>query len=149
MAAPYSQEEEYYQQILSDAFVPYSVLSGASALIDRIRQGVTRSMLEAFADSNALNRQEVAALLHISERTIQRLSGTDTLAPLPSDRFLQLLRVFAKGRAVFDSPAVFLQWLQSPSSALGGATPYSLLDTSVGIDEVYAVLHRLEQGVYS
>lgn len=149
MAAPYSQEEEYYQHILADAFVPYVILSGAPALIDRIRQGVNKSMLEAFASSNSLSRQSLAALLHISERTIQRLSDTDTLAPLPSDRFLQLLRVFAKGRAVFDTPAVFLQWLQSPSTALGGVTPYSMLDTSVGIDEVFATLHRLEQGVYS
>lgn len=149
MTTPYPQEEAYYKEILSDAFVPYGITSGTPALIARIRQGVTKSMLEAFAASNRLSRQALAQLLHISERTIQRLSNTDTLAPLPSDRFLQLLRVFAKGRVVFDTPAVFLQWLQSPSTALGGVTPYSILDTSVGIDEVLATLHRLEQGVYS
>lgn len=147
---PYNQDEAaYYQQILAEALVPYGATAGTLGLIAHIRKGVNKAMLDAFATTNKLSRQAVAALLHISERTIQRLSPTDTLAALPSDRFLQLLRLFAKGRVVFDSPASFLAWLEVPSAALGGVTPYSLLDTSVGIEAVYAVLHRLAAGVYN
>lgn len=40
------------------------------------------------------------------------------------------------------------EWLQTPVRALGGRTPYSLISTAEGRDEVEIVLGRIEHGLF-
>jgi predicted flap endonuclease-1-like 5' DNA nuclease len=43
-----------------------------------------------------------------------------------------------------------LAWFRSPNRSIGDATPESLLDKSFeGVDEIRAILFRLEEGIYS
>jgi putative toxin-antitoxin system antitoxin component (TIGR02293 family) len=98
----------------------------------------------------ALPMQALAEILLIPPRTLQRRKATGRLEPDESDRLLRLARVYGKAIELFegDNRAAH-EWLDSPISGLGGATPLSLLKTEPGTQEVERLISRLEHGVFS
>jgi putative toxin-antitoxin system antitoxin component (TIGR02293 family) len=53
-----------------------------------------------------------------------------------------------RGLAVIGSPEKLARWMQTPVPALGGQTPYSLLESEEGRKQVATVLGRIEHGIY-
>lgn len=64
-----------------------------------------------------------------------------------SEKLVRLARVVERATQVFDDKTLAMDWLKSTNAVLGGATPFSLLDTELGADSVFDTLGRLEQGV--
>lgn len=58
------------------------------------------------------------------------------------------VRIVARALEVIGSPERLSVWMQMPIPALNGSTPYSLLSTSEGREQVGTVLGRIEHGVY-
>ena len=58
------------------------------------------------------------------------------------------VRIVARALEVIGSPERLSVWMQMPIPALNGSTPYSLLSTSEGREQVRTVLGRIEHGVY-
>ena len=68
----------------------------------------------------------------------------DTISPDKS----RLARVVDRAKETFEDADAALDWLMSPNGALSGATPFSLLDTDVGVESVMDTLGRIEHGVF-
>jgi putative toxin-antitoxin system antitoxin component (TIGR02293 family) len=96
-----------------------------------------------------ITTHQIAALLPVTERTIQRYTPNQHFNSVVSEHILQIAEVAAKGAEVFDSKEQFRLWLSLPNKALGNKTPLSLMNTKRGSDMVMDILVRIEHGVYS
>lgn len=113
------------------------------------KKGITKRALLNLAKSLSLSLKDIAPLLQVSERTLQRYETKQVLSAAIAGRVMQLAEVAAMGIEVFGEAARFQAWLKSPSVALGGVEPFSLLDSTTGTQMVYDELGRIAHGVYS
>jgi putative toxin-antitoxin system antitoxin component (TIGR02293 family) len=114
-----------------------------------IREGLPFDSLEAVMSRFKLERQEVAALLHLSPRTLMRRKVERRLSPEESDRLVRVVRVIALASEVLDGEEHAMAWLRASNRALGGRNPLALIDIDLGVHQVEQVLGRIEHGVYS
>ena len=105
--------------------------------------------VQEIADGFAFTLEQMAQLLHVSLRTLQRRDPADAMSVPISERILQLQELHAQGLSVFGEAETFQAWLQEPIMALGGSTPLHLLDTTFGVQLVSQALGRLAYGVFS
>jgi putative toxin-antitoxin system antitoxin component (TIGR02293 family) len=136
-----------------------TVLGGEKTLHMRIRKrqdlitlsnhGVTKTALINLAKCLALTVGQIARLLPVSERTLQRYPPQKHFNAAVSERVLRLAEVAARGAEVFGDKDRFLAWINQPSVPLGGSTPLSLLGSSFGTEMVLDELGRIEHGVLS
>jgi putative toxin-antitoxin system antitoxin component (TIGR02293 family) len=116
-------------------------------LIDLSRKGVSKESLLHLAQSMGLPVSKMAALLPVTERTIQRYAPKEHFDRVVSENILHLAEVVARGIEVFEDNDRFMTWIDQPSTALGGRSPKSLLSSRFGIDMVLDELTRIEHGV--
>jgi putative toxin-antitoxin system antitoxin component (TIGR02293 family) len=116
-------------------------------LIDLSRKGVSKEALLYLAKFMGLPVGQMAALLPVTERTIQRYAPKEHFDRVVSENILHLAEVVARGLAVFENSDNFKAWINQPSTALGGRSPKSLLPSRFGIDMVLDELTRIEHGV--
>jgi putative toxin-antitoxin system antitoxin component (TIGR02293 family) len=116
-------------------------------LIDLSRKGVSKEALLVLAKFMGLPVSQMAALLPVTERTIQRYAPKEHFDRVVSENILHLAEVAARGLAVFEDHESFKAWIDQPSTALGGRSPKSLLPSRFGIDMVLDELTRIEHGV--
>lgn len=120
----------------------------ASEVIGGVREGLPYGAMEAVMQGFALDRGEMARLLRIPARTLDRRKGARRLSADESDRLYRLARVLAHARETFGSAARATAWLRRPNRGLGGDVPLALLDTDAGTREVEDVLVRIDHGVH-
>jgi putative toxin-antitoxin system antitoxin component (TIGR02293 family) len=118
-------------------------------LIELGKIGLTKTSLLHLADYLGLTLSQMADLLPITERTIQRYSDDQHLSPSVSEHILQIAECAAKGIRVFEDKGKFLAWLNNPNKALGQQTPMSLFSSRFGSEMVLDTLGRIEYGVFS
>lgn len=118
-------------------------------LLSLIRKGVSKKSLLALAKQISLTIEELAVVLHISERTLQRYTPTTLVKAAHTDRAIELARLYERGAEVMGGAKEFNTWMRSPNHALNQEIPLNLLDTSIGFDLVLQTLGRIEYGVYS
>ena len=118
-------------------------------LIELGKLGLTKDALLHLAKYLGISVSQMAALLPITERTIQRYSRGQHFNQAVSEHILEIAECVAKGIAVFESKDKFLAWINHPNRALGQKTPVSLLSSRFGTDMVINVLGRIEYGVFS
>ena len=117
--------------------------------ISLARQGVSKQLLLQVQELMALSQKEMADLLHLTPRTLQRMNPEQLLPPAASGHLLELARLYRRSVDVLGSAALANRWLRTSLPALNGAQPVTLLDTPAGIQWVFTVLGRVEHGVYS
>ncbi len=126
-----------------------SLISSKHVIIRRIREGLPGEMVVSLAKKMRVPQKEVAVWLHTTTRTVQRhIEDQEKLSPEISDRLAQLIMVYCRCNEVFRDEDKASTWLKTPNFALGGATPSSLLDTTLGIELVFDELGRIEHGVF-
>lgn len=118
-------------------------------LLKLARKGISKKSLLALARKISLTIEEVASVLHISERTLQRYTPDTLIKTAYADRAIELALLYERGVDVLGSERAFNSWMKSPNLALGGETPFNLLDTRIGFTMVLDVLGRIEHGVFS
>ena len=116
-------------------------------LIALSRKGVPKEALVQLAHFLSCTVHEIAVLLPVTERTLQRYTPEQPLNQVVSEHILQLAEVAAKGVDVFADKAAFVAWLHHPNTALANHTPLSLLSSRFGAEMVLDELGRLEHGV--
>jgi putative toxin-antitoxin system antitoxin component (TIGR02293 family) len=92
---------------------------------------------------------QIAELLPISERTIQRYARRHHFNRVVSEQILQIAEVAAKGIEVFEDKDDFLSWMKQRNTALGNKKPLTLLSSRFGTEMVLDELGRIEHGVFS
>lgn len=118
-------------------------------LIDLGEKGLTKASLLELADFLEVSTAEMARLLPITERTIQRYSPSTRLSRAVSDHLLEIARAAVRGVDVFNDKEKFLAWMRRPNVALGNRRPMDLLASKLGIDLVIDELGRVEHGIVS
>lgn len=134
---------------------PYLLLLGlepmdTSRLVERVEEGLSFRELERLMRNVGLSREEVAGLVQIKPRTLDRRKKEGRLHSEESDRLLRVSRVFGNAIALFEGDTeAARRWLSSRQRALGGAVPLGMAKTEIGAREVESLIGRLEHGIFS
>ena len=121
-------------------------IANVDELRETVKAGLPYASLEALMSKFGLDRQEVAAALHLSQRTIARRKKEQRLQTDESDRLLRLARVSAQATGTLGSEDKAAQWLRRPNRALGNQSLLDIIDTDIGAKQVEEVLGRIEHG---
>ena len=135
----------------------YNLLGGSRGLslssdfdiINIARKGFSKSILLTLAKKISLNIQELATILHISERTLQRYEDDAIIKTEYAEKAVELARLYTRGEEVFGSLDKFKIWIKTPSVIFKGDAPVTILDTSAGFDLVFKELGRIEHGIFA
>jgi len=114
--------------------------------IDRVREGLGLSELDAIVDALGLDQPALQDVLGVSVRTLQRRRKQgDALTAAESDRLWRLLHIWQRSRTAFASDDAARSWLKTPHGLLDGETPLERLDTEPGLREVEDLLTTLDE----
>jgi putative toxin-antitoxin system antitoxin component (TIGR02293 family) len=111
--------------------------------------GITKNAVFHLARYLSLSPKQLAELLPVTERTIQRYSSQQHFNSAVSEQVLHIAEVLAKGKEVFQEKSKLLLWLNTPNKVFSQKTPFSLLSSRFGTELVLEELGRIEFGVYS
>jgi putative toxin-antitoxin system antitoxin component (TIGR02293 family) len=113
------------------------------------QKGVDKEALLRLAKYLDFSVSQMAEVLPVTQRTIQRYSRTHRFNQMVSEQILQITEVALRGADVLGSRTKFVTWMKSNSPALGNRTPASLLGSRFGAELVLDELGRIEHGVVS
>src|ERR1700740_208131 len=128
---------------------PKNTFSNDWDIVKLARQGFSKRALLSLARKILLTLQELATILHISERTLQRYDDDAIIKTEYAEKAVELARLYTRGEEVFGSLDKFKTWMKTPLHVFKGETPVSLLDTSFGFDMVFKELGRIEHGIFA
>lgn len=117
--------------------------------IELSRNGINKRNLLFLGKKIDFDLKEMAKVLHISERTIQRYHANKVLSSEVSERAIQLAKLYCKGEEVFGDLDQFKKWMEYPSLALGNKRPKDLLDTTFGFQLLNEELIKIAYGIFS
>ena len=137
------------RKILGGQKVIHKPITSQMDLIKLSRQGISRRALSNLEQCLRLSTRQLAELLPITERTIQRHSPDQTFSPAVSEHILRISAVVAQGIETFGDRERFLSWMNQPNPALANESPMNLISSSFGIDMVVDELGRMEHGILS
>jgi putative toxin-antitoxin system antitoxin component (TIGR02293 family) len=107
------------------------------------------SAFESLQQKLGFSQAEWAAILHLSERTLQRyLKDEKAFTGLQAELLHYLRKLTDTGLQLFDSAESFVQWLRSPKSVLGHLLHFQSLQSITGIRLLQQELGRIAYGVY-
>jgi len=118
-------------------------------LIKVVSSGLPARLARELARCLEISLDDMAGLLRMNPRTLQRRMGEGSLDLSESERLWQLSRLYHRAEEVLESRAGALHWFKNPIAALGWATPMAYARTAVGLRELENILGRIEHGVYS
>ena len=118
-------------------------------VIELGNRGVPKGALTNLANFLRLSTGQIAELLSVSERTLQRYDADTLFNRAVSEQILHVAEVAARGVEVFEDRERFLAWLNQPSVALANEAPINLLKSRFGADMVLQELGRMAHGVFS
>lgn len=118
-------------------------------LIELGKKGITKDAFSHLAKYLCFSMTQMAELLPVTERTVQRYGPKDHFNRVVSEQILHIAEVAAKGVEVFEDKEKFLSWISHPNTGLANRTPISLLNSRFGTEMVIDELGRIEHGVFS
>ncbi|MFN0050053.1 MAG: antitoxin Xre-like helix-turn-helix domain-containing protein [Cytophagales bacterium] len=146
--------KEHQPIIASESEVLYGpkyelAMNDPFTMMEVVRAGVTKKRLLALADKTEIAVAELADILHISLRTIQRYSDTDTLDSHISEHIMLIDRLYRKGQVLFNAPHYFNEWMKRDLFDFNYQKPIAFIDTYSGIETVYNKLGQFEHGIFA
>jgi putative toxin-antitoxin system antitoxin component (TIGR02293 family) len=109
--------------------------------------GLPKEALIIFLKKSNLEERRLYTYLDVTKRTLANYKPRQKLRLYISDRLIHLAQLYAKGKELFDTFDHFNEWLNRPSLDLAGDRPIDRIQSRAGVDELLAVLGRLEHGV--
>nr|WP_295866566.1 antitoxin Xre-like helix-turn-helix domain-containing protein [uncultured Chitinophaga sp.] len=143
------QVQENTLMIVEDPGAAYVSGSGYYDFIELSRSGVLKRALVNLSRQLSFSLAELAQVLHISERTLQRYADDAKLSADTSERAILLSRLYQRGTEVFGSLENFKEWMRTPLPAFNYQLPISLLDTTFGFQLIEDELGRIEHGIFA
>lgn len=143
-----NQENNNEQNLVRDVAVKYEVNEeNQFSLVNKAQLGLPASAFFDLQEITDFSNQELSELLNVSFKTIQRYEKEEKhLSAQNSEQLLKIIALYQKAEEVFGSLESFNSWLRKPAVGLGGHKPFSLMNTSGGIDLVREELIRIEFG---
>jgi putative toxin-antitoxin system antitoxin component (TIGR02293 family) len=118
-------------------------------LHEMILTGVKKDVVTTIKECLDLTIDELAQLLPISKRQLQRYTKDSILSLEDTEHVIALADVILSGYQVFDSPKEFKEWVDSPNVSLQGKPPLMIMKTIYGCGLVKTVIERALHGIYS
>lgn len=116
--------------------------------IKAVRAGLPLIELDRVAEMLGVDRSQLARILGMSLRTLQRKTESDSRLGLGvSDRLVRIERIHELATHVLGEGIKASRWLTTVSRALGGEVPLAMLDTDIGTQRVQQELHEIEFGM--
>jgi putative toxin-antitoxin system antitoxin component (TIGR02293 family) len=115
-------------------------------LQDAIRAGFPQTVVDEVMQSSGISLKELAAILDLSPRSLQRRRRQGRLACYESDRLYRLARIIALAKQYIGDAELAIRWLKRPNRALGGKLPLEFVDTELGARTVENILGRIAYG---
>ncbi len=110
----------------------------------------TYSEFKKIADKAPFTQSEWAAILHVSERTLQRYAkDNSSFAPMNAERALQIDKVLKEAKVTFGKVENFYNWLKRDPYMLGGNLSFDSLYSANGIERVLTQLIRIQHGLFA
>jgi putative toxin-antitoxin system antitoxin component (TIGR02293 family) len=120
------------------------------SILRAIEKGLTWKTLQRFVRNSGLSLEQVADLVGIPRRTLQRRRMTGRLTSQESDRLLRAARIYSRALELFDGQRDdATHWLTGTNTAIGGVAPIELARTEIGANEVDHLIGRIEHGIFS
>lgn len=127
----------------------FSDMDNDADFIEIIRRGVPKKILDHLMVRTGITPDEMARILHISDRTLRRYNPQTILNQEQSERLIELAKLYSRGEHVFGTMEHFKSWMNNHVLTLGSKKPKEFLDTSIGISLLLDELGRIEYGIYS
>ncbi len=143
-ATPYGSAQNTLNTLLGLSYSPSNL-----DLMQVTRTGIKKQVLLNIANKLGITQEKLSSLLHINQRTLQRIQPTDALDVFSSEQTIEMARVIEAGMQCFSNPTDFQIWLNTPLAALNFNKPIDILDTSFGCNAVIIALNSLKHGVYA
>lgn len=117
--------------------------------MDKLRDGLSKHDLEKLKSRTELDYDKLSRALSVTRATLINKKGSEKFSATLSERMLSLADIYSYGYEVFEDEARFNAWMFRPNRALGGKTPYDVIDNQFGREEVKNIIGRIDYGVYS
>jgi putative toxin-antitoxin system antitoxin component (TIGR02293 family) len=117
--------------------------------IDIIRKGISKRDLEHLKEKTDLDYNQLSQVLSVARATLINKKGTAKFDMVLSERIVGVADIYSYGYEVFEDENRFNEWIFRANQALGGQSPYDLLDNQYGREEVKNLIGRIDYGVYS
>ncbi|MEN9448283.1 MAG: hypothetical protein RJA25_1573 [Bacteroidota bacterium] len=152
----YNTPDEISIPKVEEAIAPYYAFSSTvfpfidtQTLIQHSRTGIPMQRIIKYMNLYDISLKEMAAILNLSERTLQRYNKEDILSKDASDRALHLQRLYTRGAEVFGTLDNFKNWMKSSILIFENEKPISFLDTIFGFELLEQELGRIEHGIFA
>jgi len=135
--------------------ISYAKLIGIKAsdrmeLSEKVQVGFPVKSFISLTKTMELSNKQLAELVQISSRTLNRRLKEGILKADESERLLRFSRIFTMAKNLFEGNSSSAQnWLRNNNRALGGESPLEASKTEEGSREVENLINRLEHGVFS
>lgn len=113
------------------------------------RKGLSVKQLNEILEFTSISQKEITKIISVSDRQLARYSNETILKRNVSAHLIQIVELYKFGFEVFEEKLKFVKWMNSKIRALNYQTPFELLDTPFGIENIKTILGRIEYGVYS
>lgn len=117
--------------------------------MEAIRKGISKKELEELKKRAGLDYDQLSHILQVARATLIAKKGAERFPAMLSEKIMSVADIYSYGYNVFGSEQEFNKWIFQPITALGGKSPFEILDNVYGREEVKHVIGRIEYGVYS
>jgi len=117
--------------------------------MEKLKSGLTKRDLEKLKLRTKLDYDKLSKALSVTRATLIKKKAQQQYSPTLSERIMSLADIYSYGYEVFEDEAKFNQWMFTPNRALGGKSPYDVVDNQFGREEVKNIIGRIDYGVYS
>jgi putative toxin-antitoxin system antitoxin component (TIGR02293 family) len=145
----YQQPEQNLLIVSESGATAYMPGGGYFEYIQLSRSGIIKKALLNLTRQISFTLSEIALVLHISERTLQRYADDAKLSADTSERAILLSQLYQRGTEVFGDLENFKEWMRTPLPAFNYQHPISLLDTTFGFQLIQDELGRIEHGIFA
>lgn len=128
-------------------YITSKPLQNALDLISLSREGISKKALLTLANALSFSQKEIADIVHLSERTLQRYPDEKHINKDATAKALLLAALYQQGEDVFGDLNHFKGWMNYPNPVLGSKKPTELLDTPFGFQWITDELTRIAHGV--
>lgn len=142
---PYPQQQEEKLNIVEEPTLMMRPLHKFPATV----ADFSYKKFQKVADKTPFTLAEWAAILHLSERTLQRYAKDNkSFEGIYVDRILQIENLIDMGLQTFKSSDAFYNWLKAPKEIGGYQYDLRALSRTQGIQELYDQLGRIQHGIF-
>lgn len=121
-----------------------------AAMGDAIVQGFTFDVVASLAHETVLSEIEILNALSLPDRKKVQRRKHRRFTRSESNRIYALIEAIEASEALFEGETcAAINWLKKPCRGLGGRSPIENLNSFIELQQVLALIHRLEYGVFN